>query len=64
MSLVEVTGTTPCREEETGAAVEYRFWAGVVEGKKPLHFRVSGAAALLDPWRADVITFLQSLEKK
>ena len=62
-TLTEVTGTNWCQRTADGP-VDYRFWVAAIDAPKPLHFRVGGAADLLDPWRADFISMLQSLSLK
>lgn len=61
--LTETSGTNWCRPEEEGP-VDYRIWSAAVDAPKPLLLRVGAAANLLDPWRADFITMLQSLSAK
>jgi hypothetical protein len=63
IALIEVTGTNWCQPTAEGP-VDYRFWVAVIDAKKPLYFRVGGPGDHLDPWRADLISLLQSLTLK
>jgi len=63
ITLTEATGTNWCQRAADGP-VDYRFWVAAIDAPKPLHFRVGGPADLLDPWRADFISMLQSLSLK
>lgn len=62
ITWTEQSGSNWCQSPD--GPVDWRFWVASIETTRPLHFRVSGPAALLDPWRDDFRRFLETLSEK